>query len=111
MPVIDKTGQPPCIIEGTHALLPKLGAHGNDGPGISERVSARVFKPLLTTNDLGKSTSIHLDTSHRIVVEQHGGDIYCTSAPGESRFQLRLPMNGSVGEVPMNVVRSLEVGQ
>jgi len=47
-----------------------------------------------------------LDISHRMVVEQHGGDIRYTSKPGDIRFQVRLPRNDSVdGEAPRKLLR------
>jgi hypothetical protein len=49
------------------------------------------------------------DINHRMVVEQHGGDIRYTSQSSEIRVHLRLPMDGSVvGEAPRNVVRLRE---
>jgi len=72
----------------------------------------RVFEQFFTTKEVGKGTDIGSDISHGIVVEQHGGDICFTSKPGDSRFQERLPIAGSVdGETPRNVVRSPEAGQ
>jgi hypothetical protein len=52
-----------------------------------------------------------LDIYHRMVVEQHGGDIHYTSQPSDIRFHVRLPMDASIdGEAPRNVVRLGEVG-
>jgi hypothetical protein len=46
------------------------------------------------------------DINHRMVVEQHGGDICYTSQSNDIRVHVRLPMDGSVeGEAPRNVVR------
>ena len=84
----------------------------DDGPVGTEGDRDRVFEPFFTTKNVGKDTDIGADISHRIVVEQHGGDICFTSEPGDSRFQERLPIDGSVdGETPRNVVRSPEACQ
>lgn len=84
----------------------------DDGPVGTEGDRDRVFAPFFTTKVVGKGTDIGADISHRIVVEQHGGDICFTSEPGDSRFQERLPIDGSVdGETPRNVVRSPEACQ
>ena len=84
----------------------------DDGPVGTEGDRDRVFSPFFTTKVVGKGTDIGADISHRIVVEQHGGDICFTSEPGDSRFQERLPIDGSVdGETPRNVVRSPEACQ
>jgi signal transduction histidine kinase len=32
--------------------------------------------------------------SYRIVVGRHGGDIHVISEPGETRFEVRLPVDG-----------------
>lgn len=84
----------------------------DDGPVGTEGDRDRVFSPFFTTKVVGKGTDIGADISHRIVVEQHGGDICFTSEPGDSRFQERLPIDGSVDrETPRNVVRSPEACQ
>ena len=84
----------------------------DDGRVGTEGDRDRVFEPFFTTKDVGKDTGIGSYISHRIVVEQHGGDICFTSEPGDSRFQERLPIDGSVdGETPRNVVRSPEACQ
>jgi nitrogen-specific signal transduction histidine kinase len=111
VPTIDDTDRSPSIMEGRHALLPKFCAHGNDGPGIFEIVRGRIFGPFLATKGDGKSTSICLAVCPHIAVERHGGGIRFTSEPGATRFQLRPPMDGSVGEASRSVVCSLEVGQ
>jgi signal transduction histidine kinase len=52
-----------------------------------------------------------LDINHRMVVEQHGGDIRYTSQPSDIGFHVRLPMDGSIdGEAPRIVVRLPAVG-
>jgi hypothetical protein len=49
------------------------------------------------------------DKNHRMVVEQHGGDIRYTPRSSDIRVHVRLPMDGSVeGEAPRNVVRLRE---
>ena len=64
----------------------------DDGPGIPEEIRDRIFEPFFTTKDVGKGTGIGLDISHRVVVEELGGDIRVVSQPGYTRFQVRLPI-------------------
>jgi signal transduction histidine kinase len=64
----------------------------DDGPGIPDSVKARIFEPFYTTKDVGKGTGLGLDISHRVVVEDHEGDIRVLSEPGDTRFQVRLPV-------------------
>jgi signal transduction histidine kinase len=63
----------------------------DDGPGIPEGIRDRIFEPFFTTKDVGKGTGLGLDISYR-VVEKLGGDIRFSSEPGDTRFQVRLPI-------------------
>ena len=65
----------------------------DDGPGIPEDMRKRIFEPFYTTKDVGKGTGLGLDISYRVVVEDHKGDIRVLSEPGDTRFQVRLPVN------------------
>jgi signal transduction histidine kinase len=69
----------------------------DDGPGIPERDLARIFEPFFTTKGVGEGTGLGLDVSYRIVVGRHGGDIHVVSRPGETRFEVRLPVDGPGG--------------
>jgi signal transduction histidine kinase len=64
----------------------------DDGPGIPEEVKERIFKPFYTTKDVGEGTGLGLDISYRVVVEDHKGEIRVLSEPGDTRFQVRLPI-------------------
>ena len=66
----------------------------DDGPGIPPDVLPRIWEPFFTTKGVGAGTGLGLDTVRRTVVERHGGDVRVESRPGETRFQVRLPMNG-----------------
>jgi signal transduction histidine kinase len=70
----------------------------DNGPGIPERIRDRIFEPFFTTKDVGKGAGLGLDVSYRIVVGRHGGDIRVVSKPGDTRFQVRLPMDGSADQ-------------
>jgi signal transduction histidine kinase len=62
----------------------------DDGPGIPDSARERIFEPFYTTKGVGKGTGLGLDISHRVVVEDHEGDIRVLSNPGDTRFQVRL---------------------
>ena len=62
------------------------------GPGIPEDLRSRVFEPFFTTKPVGQGTGLGLDVSWRIVVKRHGGDLRVTSTPGDTRFQVVLPL-------------------
>jgi signal transduction histidine kinase len=65
---------------------------GDTGPGIPVELRSRVFEPFFTTKPVGQGTGLGLDVSWRIVVKRHGGDLRVTSAPGDTRFQVLLPL-------------------
>jgi signal transduction histidine kinase len=65
---------------------------GDTGPGIPEELRRRVFEPFFTTKPVGQGTGLGLDVSFRIVVNRHGGDLRVESRPGDTRFQVRLPL-------------------
>jgi signal transduction histidine kinase len=64
----------------------------DDGPGIPPELQRRVFEPFITTKEVGKGTGLGLDICYRIVVRRHHGDLTVTSSPGDTRFQIRLPL-------------------
>jgi signal transduction histidine kinase len=68
---------------------------GDNGPGISPEVESHIFEPFFTTKGVGEGTGLGLDTVQRIV-RKHRGNIQLNSKPGDTRFQVWLPL----GEVP-----------
>lgn len=64
----------------------------DDGPGIPPEIQSRIFEPFFTTKGVGKGTGLGLDIVYRIVVSHHHGDIQLASQPGETSFQVRLPI-------------------
>ena len=55
----------------------------DNGKGISESVLAKLFTPFFTTKPVGKGTGLGLFISHQIVVNKHGGNLYCNSKIGQ----------------------------
>jgi len=64
---------------------------GDSGPGIPPDIQSRIFEPFFTTKGVGEGTGLGLDTSLRIV-RKHRGSINVSSVPGDTRFQIRLPV-------------------
>ncbi|SDE58158.1 Cyclic nucleotide-binding domain-containing protein [Blastococcus fimeti] len=62
------------------------------GPGIPAELRSRVFEPFFTTKPVGQGTGLGLDVSWRVVVKRHGGDLRVVSEPGDTRFQVLLPL-------------------
>jgi signal transduction histidine kinase len=71
---------------------------GDSGPGIPDDVVSRIFEPFFTTKPVGEGTGLGLDISWRIVVNKHHGDLSVKSVPGDTRFQVRLPLRDVEGE-------------
>ena len=64
----------------------------DDGPGIPQDIQSRIFEQFFTTKGVGKGTGLGLSISYSIVVGMHKGDISFNSKPGDTRFEIRLPM-------------------
>jgi signal transduction histidine kinase len=87
-----------------HGTLTVRTARDNDrvlveiadtGPGIPRDIQSRIFEPFFTTKPVGEGTGLGLDISYRIVVTRHHGDLRVESEPGNTRFQVRLPITAS----------------
>src|SRR5271154_3078467 len=63
----------------------------DNGPGIPPNVKAHIFEPFFTTKGVGEGTGLGLDTVQRIV-KKHRGSIQVNSKPGDTRFQVWLPL-------------------
>jgi signal transduction histidine kinase len=63
----------------------------DSGPGIPANVLPHIFEPFFTTKGVGEGTGLGLDTVQRIV-KKHRGDIQVDSRPGDTRFQVWLPV-------------------
>ena len=64
---------------------------GDNGPGISPQVLPHIFEPFFTTKGVGEGTGLGLDTVQRIV-RKHQGNIQVRSEPGNTLFQVWLPI-------------------
>ena len=73
--------------DGAFALVDII----DNGPGIPPEVKGRIFDPFFTTKPVGEGTGLGLDTVYRIV-RQHHGDVRVDSHPGDTHFQVRLPI-------------------
>jgi len=67
----------------------------DSGPGIPPEVQAHIFDAFFTTKPVGKGTGLGLDIAYRIV-RNHHGSISFKSSPGQTVFQVRLPISLSV---------------
>jgi signal transduction histidine kinase len=64
-------------------------------PGIPPEVKSRIFDPFFTTKGVGQGTGLGLDVVSRIIRNVRG-QISVTSVPGDTRFQVRVPIESPV---------------
>jgi signal transduction histidine kinase len=67
----------------------------DNGPGIPPEVQSRIFEPFFTTKGVGEGTGLGLDVVHRIV-QKTRGLVSLKSVPGDTRFQVRLPIHNAL---------------
>jgi len=65
----------------------------DNGPGMRSEVRERIFDRLFTTKPVGVGTGLGLSICRQIIIEKHGGQIRCTSQPGEgTEFVIEIPL-------------------
>jgi predicted CoA-binding protein len=64
----------------------------DNGPGISLEDQNKLFSPFFTTKPMGKGTGLGLNISYNII-HRHGGEIKVKSQPGETHFEVWLPVD------------------
>ncbi|HEY9668485.1 MAG TPA: ATP-binding protein [Coleofasciculaceae cyanobacterium] len=65
----------------------------DNGPGITKEVLNKIFDPFFTTKPIGKGIGLGLSVGYQIIVEKHGGELKCISAPGEgAQFVIKIPI-------------------
>ncbi|MGW2565807.1 ATP-binding protein [Streptomyces sp. NPDC001537] len=70
------------------------------GPGVPQEIRGRIFDPFFTTKPVGEGTGLGLDISWRIVVNKHHGTLQVESEPGDTRFQVLLPLTATDDDTP-----------
>jgi signal transduction histidine kinase len=68
-------------------------AIADNGPGMSKQVQKQIFHPFFTTKPVGKGTGLGLAISYQIIKERHGGQLTCSSTPGQgTEFVIQIPI-------------------
>ncbi|MET0015118.1 MAG: ATP-binding protein [Sedimenticola sp.] len=66
----------------------------DNGPGMDESVSKRIFEPFYTTKGVGEGTGLGLSISYFIIANEHNGNLSVDSTPGQgTTFLIELPMH------------------
>ncbi|MFD4506851.1 ATP-binding protein [Streptomyces sp. NPDC058457] len=77
------------------------------GSGIAPEIKDRIFDPFFTTKPVGQGTGLGLDISWRIVVNKHHGTMRVESEPGDTRFQVLLPLTAEAPEESETAVEAV----
>ncbi|MCB2206010.1 hypothetical protein KQI65_14810 [bacterium] len=71
----------------------------DSGPGIPEDIRHRIFDPFFTTKAPGEGTGLGLNISYTIITQKHHGSLSVRSKPGETCFEIRLPLHAELASV------------
>jgi signal transduction histidine kinase len=65
----------------------------DNGIGMSAATLKRAFDPFFTTKDVGAGQGLGLAISYQIIVDSHGGELFCQSVVDHgTRFTIHLPI-------------------
>jgi signal transduction histidine kinase len=67
----------------------------DSGPGIPPEIQSRIFEPFFTTKGVGEGSGLGLDVVHRIVQKMRGL-VTVKSVPGDTHFQVRIPIQAAM---------------
>ncbi|MFI5155939.1 MAG: ATP-binding protein [Chitinophagales bacterium] len=86
-------GYEPCLKVSTKNLIGQSEIRIRDnGPGISAKLTGKIFQPFFTTKPTGQGTGLGLSLAYDIVTKEHGGTIGVDSKEGEyTEFIIQLP--------------------
>lgn len=72
----------------------------DNGRGVCETIETKLFDPFFTTKPIGKGTGLGLSISYQIIVEKHGGRLYCQPISGKGiKFVIEIPIRQQAGQV------------
>jgi signal transduction histidine kinase len=75
------------LVDGSSAVVRVI----DNGPGVPAEALPRIFEAFFTTKPKGEGTGLGLGIARQIVAK-HGGEMTCTSVPGNTVFEVRLPI-------------------
>lgn len=77
------------LIDSSHIAI----AISDNGIGINESLQKKIFDPFFTTKKIGSGIGMGLSISYQIVVESHGGELFCESMSEQgTTFNIILPL-------------------
>jgi PAS domain S-box-containing protein len=77
-------------VNESHQLVIRIA---DNGLGMTQEIQRRIFDPFFTTKPIGSGTGLGMSISYQIVVEKHGGQLQCISAPAQgTEFLISIPI-------------------
>jgi signal transduction histidine kinase len=77
-------------VEASHIFI----RIADNGAGMTQKTQQQLFEPFFTTKPVGKGTGLGLAISYQIIVEKHGGKLWCHSTPGQgTEFVVEIPIH------------------
>ena len=67
----------------------------DNGCGIPRQMQDKLFQPMFANQTSDPTKGLGLETVQRIVVERHRGQVRFASIPGDTRFQVYLPLKAT----------------
>ena len=87
-----ETWQPQICIRTEQQQQTFIVTIADNGPGMPESVRRQIFNAFFTTKPVGQGTGLGLSISYKIMVDKHGGEIFCESKVGQgTTFKLHIP--------------------
>ncbi|MEM7654815.1 MAG: ATP-binding protein [Bacteroidota bacterium] len=68
----------------------------DNGSGIPKDIISRIWEPFFTTKGMNEGTGMGLDIVQKLI-KVHGGNITVTSQPGNTTFEVSIPVMGKIG--------------
>jgi two-component system, NtrC family, sensor kinase len=69
----------------------------DNGIGMDEKTLKRAFDPFFTTKDVGAGQGLGLAIGYQIIVDSHGGELFCQSVVNRgTRFTIHLPVGSTI---------------
>ncbi|MEO0869018.1 MAG: ATP-binding protein [Cyanobacteria bacterium J06642_11] len=66
----------------------------DNGVGMNPETKDKMFNPFFTTKPVGIGTGMGLSISYKIIIDDHQGQLYCSSAVDEgTEFVVELPIH------------------
>ena len=69
----------------------------DNGPGVPEELLSKIFYPMVSGRASGTGLGLAIAQT---ILSQHGGLIECKTVPGETRFQLLIPLEALPADLP-----------